>query len=181
MPPHSDAVVNRAILDSWQSGLIALVSLVVLGLICWAIPFIVHKIYGKDGYRDREAKAREKEAERQVNFIDSLQHLQEQRELLCGRHAHGLEVLGDNMKALCDTLCEHGRRSEGLLEAMFDSDGLGGFQQRVEVSVVELADLAMVLFDRPWDQLTNDEKSRVKSRIDKVRKRHDRGSKKSDD
>ena len=181
MPPHSDAVVHRALLDSWQSGLIALVCLIVIGLFCWAVPFIVNRIYGKDGYRDREAKARERESERQINFIDSLQHLQEQRDSLCGRHAHGLEVLGENMKALCDTLCEHGRRSEGLLQSMFDSDGFGGFQQRVEVSVVELADLAVLLFDRPWDQLTDDEKSRVKTRIDKVRKRHDRRSKKSDD
>ena len=140
MPPHSDAVVSRALLDSWQSGLISLVCLVLLALICWAIPFAINRIYGKDGYRDRETKAREREADRQVSFIDTLQSLQEQRDILCGRHASGLDVLGDNVQTLCSTLCEHGRRTEAFMQAMLDSEGLGGFQQRVEVSVVELAD-----------------------------------------
>ena len=181
MPPHSDAVVSRALLDSWQSGLISLVCLVLLALICWAIPFAINRIYGKDGYRDRETKAREREADRQVNFIDTLQSLQEHRDILCGRHANGLDVLGENVQTLCSTLCEHGRRTETFMQAMLDSEGLGGFQQRVEVSVVELADLALVLFDKPWDQLNETEKQSVKTRIEKVRKRHERRSKNGDD
>lgn len=43
-----------------------------------------------------------------------------------------------------------------------------------EPTQVELADLALVLFDRPWAELQPGEQQRVKDRITAVRQRHRR-------
>jgi len=60
----------------------------------------------------------------------------------------------------------------GINASLHDSDGINAPVKRLEASATELADVALLLFDKPIDQLTEDEKRTTRDRIIKVRERH---------
>jgi ABC-type branched-subunit amino acid transport system ATPase component len=167
MPPGAEHVVQTALTDNWQSGLISLVSLFLIGLAGWAFVFAVQRIYGKNGYKERATFAGEQVAERQVQFIDCMQASQGHREELCGRHAEAIETVAFAVRQQADSM-------ERFALALTDSDGIGGVGKRLEVTATEMADIALLLFDRPWSELGLEEQQRVRDKVEKVRKRHDR-------
>lgn len=170
MPPGSDAVVQTALVSGWEAGMIAFISLFWVGLLGWAFVFAIRRIYGNGGYKERALAAEERVANRQVNFIDTMQNMQTHRDDLCTRHAAAIEHVGVAMREQSEHLGK-------FAHVMTDSDGVLGIGQRLETSATELADIAVMLFDRPWCDLTEEERTKVKDRIETVRKRHARNRK----
>lgn len=165
--PQGDEVIRVATADNWQSGLIALVCIFVVGIVGWAFMFAVRRIYGSNGYKERATFASEQVAERQVKFIDCMQSSQQHREDLCSRHASAIETVAAAVQQQADNM-------EQFALALTDSDGISGVGKRLEVTATEMADIALLLFDRPWGELAPDEQQRVRDKVANVRKRHDR-------
>ena len=57
---------------------------------------------------------------------------------------------------------------------IYDSDGIAGPAKRLELSVQEMSSLALELFQKPWNELTEDERHRVRAALEKVVERHSR-------
>lgn len=170
MPPGTTEVLDKALLDNWQSGLIVAISLFITGLVGWAFVFVIRRIYGNGGYKERQTVAEENVAHRQVAFIDYMQTDHDHRNELCTRHAAAIDQVAAAMR-------EQSEHLGHFANAMSGSDGVIAIGQRLEATATELAAIAEVYFDRPWSDLSEDERQKVRHSIEKVKQRHARNRK----
>ena len=174
MPPGSDRVIDSALGANWQSGLIALVCLFASGLAGWAFVFVVRRLYGRGGYKERCTVAEERVADRQVEFIGYMQDTQQHRDEMCERHTTGIQTIAKGLETHdrnCDRLCDAVQKQTDMLK---DSDGITGAGRRLEESAIELADIALLLFEKQWGELTEAQQDKVRERLKKVKDRHTR-------
>ena len=155
--------------------------LIIVGVFLWVWGFNRSDNEKRRGYFTKLADRRLVNEERIGKFMEVAastmeadQAWKQQQVDQCRAHVTEIAAMGEHQR-------EHNVKADVMIgelkslnKGLFDSDGITAPTKRIEVTMTEMLDLALLIYDKPMSELTDQEKQALRDKIVKARDRHAR-------